>query len=130
MRLSWGPLEANTPPNLVRAPGEEVYVDNIPGFEKPGYVIKLVRALYGLKQSPKHWADLLAKTLLELGYKRSDYDSCLYYYKDAKTNKQVFIACYVDDLLIVGDQCFIDQLVNFLTNSGRISLVLHIWLFN
>ena len=67
--------------------GEEVYVDSIPGFEKPGYVIKLIRALYGLKQSPKHWADLLAKTLLELGYKRSDYDSCLYYYKDNKDNK-------------------------------------------
>ena len=43
-------------------PGEEVYMEAIPGFERPGYVIKLVKSLYGLKQSPKHWADLLTKT--------------------------------------------------------------------
>jgi hypothetical protein len=26
-------------------PGEEVYMEAIPGFEKPGYVIKLVKSL-------------------------------------------------------------------------------------
>ena len=98
-------------------PGEDVYIDSIPGYERPGYVLKLIRALYGLKSSPKHWADLLSKTLLEAGYTQSDYDSCLYYYKDYKTGKEVYIACYVDDLIATGDQGYIDSFVRFLQSK-------------
>ena len=32
-------------------PGEEVYMDSIPGYERPGSVPKLARSLYGLKNS-------------------------------------------------------------------------------
>ena len=95
-------------------PGEEVYMENIPGFERPGYVIKLVRALYGLKQAPKHWADLLSKTLLDLGYVKTDYDSCLYQWRDPKTGREIKIACYVDDLLITGDKNYIDEFVKYM----------------
>ena len=73
--------------------------------------------MYGLKSSPKHWADLLSKTLLEAGYTQSDYDSCLYYYKDYKTGKEVYIACYVDDLIVTGDQGYIDSFVRFLQSK-------------
>jgi hypothetical protein len=86
-------------------------MDCIPGFEKDGYCIKLVRALYGLKQSPKHWADLLSKTLTDMGYKRANFDSCLYTYKCPKTKREINIACYVDDLLVSGCTEFIDELV-------------------
>ena len=92
-------------------PEEEVYMDSIPGFERPVYAIKLVKSLYGLKQSPKHWADLLSDFLIKLGYKRSSFDSCLYQYKDAYTKKEINIACYVDDLLITSCKEYIDQLV-------------------
>ena len=94
--------------------GEEVYMDNIPGYERPGYVVKLVRALYGLKQSPKHWADLLSDTLKNLGYKQSNYDSCCYRYIDPSTKREIYIACYVDDLLVVGDQHYINELLTTL----------------
>ena len=72
-KRNWGSRQIDIGNAFIEAylpPGEEVYMENIPGYEKPGYVVKLIRALYGLKQSPKHWADLLADTLKNLGYKQ------------------------------------------------------------
>ena len=58
--------------------------------------------------------------LLEAEYTQSDYDPCLYFYKCAKTGKEVCIACYVDDLLATGDQGFIDDFVSFLESSNLV----------
>ena len=66
---------------------------------------------------PKHWANLLSKTLLEAGYTQSDYDPCRYFYKDTKIGKEVYIACYVDDLLTARDQRFTDNFVRFLESK-------------
>ena len=54
----------NTFVEALLPPDEDVYMDSIPGYERPGYVLRSVRSLHGLKSSPKHWADLLSKTLL------------------------------------------------------------------
>ena len=50
---------------------EEVYVEQPPGFESfdfPNHVFKLLRALYGLKQSPKAWYERFSNFLLEKGF--------------------------------------------------------------
>jgi len=62
-------------------------------------VVKLQRALYGLKQSGKLWYHTLKKELVKLGYRPNEYDSCLY--TKEVNGKISFICCYVDDLLIL-----------------------------
>ncbi|EED21271.1 hypothetical protein TSTA_085020 [Talaromyces stipitatus ATCC 10500] len=47
---------------------EEVYVYFPDGFRIPGKVIRLRKALYGLRQSPRLWQKELTGTLLELGF--------------------------------------------------------------
>jgi len=42
---------------------EIVYVQCPPGYEKPGYVWKLKRALYGLRTAPKAWFKELTEFL-------------------------------------------------------------------
>ncbi|GKD98332.1 hypothetical protein Tco_1382229, partial [Tanacetum coccineum] len=53
--------------------GEEVYVQQPPGFVDPTHpnkVYKVIKALYGLHQAPKAWYETLSSFLLENGFKR------------------------------------------------------------
>ena len=43
-----------------------------------GDVFRLRKSLYGLKQAGALWGNLLGKDLLELGFKKSQSDECLY----------------------------------------------------
>ena len=82
---------------------EEIYMRQSPGFEKKtkdGLVCKLVKSLYGLKQSPRQWYKLLDKFLRDKGYRRSDVDPCIYVKGDKNI---IMIALYVDDLIIASN---------------------------
>ena len=74
--------------------------DSVPARDSDGrpLVCKLRKALYGLRQAPRAWYDKLHSTLLSLGFKRSDYDSCLYLH----TQAQLWLAFHVDDFLLIG----------------------------
>lgn len=61
----------------------------------PGYVCKLKRALYGLRQSPKCWYDCLNEHLLAMNLKRSKVDPCLYF------NNTTFLLIWVDDIILL-----------------------------
>ena len=50
---------------------EDVYVSMPRGFEKEGKVLKLKRALYGLRQSPKNFFEHLRENLIKLGFTQS-----------------------------------------------------------
>jgi hypothetical protein len=63
-------------------------------------VVRLVKALYGLKESPLLWNIHITDTLLTIGYRRSSYDKCVFYHTDEGTNKlDSIIALHVDDLV-------------------------------
>lgn len=50
---------------------EQVFMKQPPGFvdkTKPGYVCKLVKALYGLRQAPRAWYQELRSCVLGLGF--------------------------------------------------------------
>ena len=51
--------------------------------DKSGKVYKLVKALYGLSESPRAWYECFDEYILKVGFKRSCSDYCLYY-KDEK----------------------------------------------
>lgn len=73
---------------------EEVYVEMPRGFKESGKVLRLRRALYGLKQSPKTWFEYLrAKLVDECGFEQSPNDPCLFH------TGTVICVVYVDDCL-------------------------------
>lgn len=63
--------------------------------ESPELVCKLVKALYGLRQSPHCWNEHINKYLLDMNFERSKVDPCLYF------NAVTFILIWVDDLLLM-----------------------------
>lgn len=83
---------------------EEIYMEPLPG-SKPQYdehgnrlVCKLLKPLYGLKQSGRHWYAALTKFLFDLGFLRCFGDECLFVKGEGPS--ALIIAVYVDDLLI------------------------------
>lgn len=65
------------------------------------YVCKLHKSLYGLKQAARTWYDKLRNCLMELGFKCSVSDNCLFY--RFVNDMLTLILVYVDDILVTGD---------------------------
>ena len=80
-----------------QAPIEEnVYVRLPRGFEQNGKCLKLLKSVYGLRQSPYNWYQKLKKGLEDRGFKCSQNDPCLF------TKNGLACVCYVDDCLWFG----------------------------
>lgn len=62
----------------------------------------LRKSLYGLKQSDKLWNDMIHKYLLELGYRRSKLDPCLYCRRF--NGFMAVLGLYVDGLFVVSQR--------------------------
>ena len=76
----------------------------------------LQKALYGLKNSAKAWADTFSTFLTKQGYTRSDYDECLWEYKNGK--KRLYLIVFVDDVLAIGDDDYIASFMEkYIQNS-------------
>jgi hypothetical protein len=73
---------------------EEIYMLPPPGLGLEGKVLKLRRALYGLKQGLLKWYERLTEKLIEWGFKRAYFDPCIF----SKLEDKIHIAIYVDDL--------------------------------
>ncbi|KAK9696674.1 Reverse transcriptase (RNA-dependent DNA polymerase) [Popillia japonica] len=108
--------------NVFLKPPKGIKIEN-------GYALRLKKALYGLKKSPKHWYERFTEIITGFGFKRSENDYCLYtgfgfkrsendyclYYKN-----DLYILLYVDDLLILGnDSREIRKVKDFLSSQFR-----------
>ncbi|KAL1220946.1 Retrovirus-related Pol polyprotein from transposon RE2 [Cardamine amara subsp. amara] len=95
---------------------EEVYMKPPPGLESSipqGKVLKLRKAIYGLKQSPRAWYHKLSFTLTAKGFRRSEADHTLFTSQSAQGI--IVVLVYVDDLIISGnDQAGIQETKFFL----------------
>ncbi|KAI3644715.1 hypothetical protein MP228_010879 [Amoeboaphelidium protococcarum] len=78
-----------------------VYTRPPKGFKIPkGKIMKLLKSVYGLKEAPKLWNDLLTKSLKSIGFNCINSDISLYMFK---LNGQTFLlAVYVDDMVLAG----------------------------
>jgi hypothetical protein len=76
------------------------------------YCVKLVKSLYGLKQSGRMWYNLLKEFLLNKGYLNSDDCPCVFIRKSS--TGFCIISVYVDDLNIIGYVKDIDEARNHL----------------
>ena len=85
---------------------EDIYVEVPEGMRLmigEGKVLKLQRALYGIKQAPREWNENIDAYLRSLGYQPCKKDPCLYI-KMSKTNKHIIIGLFVDDIVSAYDR--------------------------
>jgi hypothetical protein len=82
---------------------EEVYVHQPPGFAIPGKegkVLRLRKALYGLRQAPRAWNTKLDSTLRRMGFEQSPHEAAVY--RRGNGGNVLLVGVYVDDLVITG----------------------------
>ena len=82
---------------------EEIYVSQLEGYVKEGkeeWVLRLNKALYGLKEAPRAWNAKLNNILKSIGFFKSKNDQGVYHLNS--TREKVIVGVYVDDLIITG----------------------------
>ena len=72
----------------------DVFMSLPQGYRKPGKILKLNKALYGLRGSPILWQRELSSTLRSLGFQPIPHEPCCF----AKNGILVFF--YVDDIVL------------------------------
>jgi hypothetical protein len=80
---------------------EEVYVHQPSGFaiiDKEGKVLRLRKALYGLRQPPRAWNAKLDSTLRRMGFEQSLHEAVVY--RRGNGGNVLLVGVYVDDLVI------------------------------
>jgi hypothetical protein len=84
---------------------KEIYMRPLPGCKSGGFldeVWRLLRAIYGLKQSGRQWYMFLAAALIALGFVRSCYDRCVFFLRDEAD--KVIMAISTDDLTLAANR--------------------------
>ncbi|CAM8925879.1 unnamed protein product [Rhodiola kirilowii] len=97
---------------------EEVYMRPPQGYSAipSGYVCKLRKSLYGLRQAPRNWFSKLAAALRTFGFVQSLADYSLFSITQ-RDNKVLHVLVYVDDLIISGnDAIFISTFKTYLSS--------------
>lgn len=91
--------QLDVPSAFVRAELEEdVYMEMPEGYEQAGWVCKLLKSLYGLKQSPRNWYLLCSAFIKDvMGFTACVSDPCLFY-KKSRTGKIILLFLFVDDM--------------------------------
>lgn len=82
---------------------EIVYVEQPEGYEVPGHedwVYRLKRALYDLKQAPYAWYENIKAVLLGFEFVKCESDHGIFVTE--RDGNLIYLAVYVDDLLIMG----------------------------
>lgn len=78
---------------------EIIYMEQPDGFKKGNHVLKLNKAIYGLKQASRVWNNKFNDFMNQIDFKRCASDRCLYVRNDK--GKCCYVLLYVDDLLII-----------------------------
>ena len=89
--------------NGVLTSQENIYMRQPPGYSSPGnpnQVCRLLKTLYGLKQSGRRWYQRLVEIMTELGFKRCEVDQAVFYRRGGQ--KLMIVLVHVDDCTLVG----------------------------
>ncbi|GJU04909.1 retrovirus-related pol polyprotein from transposon TNT 1-94 [Tanacetum coccineum] len=104
---------------------EEVYVSHPDGFvdqDNLTHVYKLKKALYGFKEAPRAWYDLLSKFLLSQELSKGTGDPILFIRRQGKD--LLLVQIYVDDIIFVSttpELC--DQFSKIMCSQFMISMM-------
>jgi len=72
---------------------EEIYMQMPPGYRKAGTILRLHKALYGLRRSPLLWQRELTGALQKIGFKAVPHEPC------CLTCDGIVVFFYVDDIV-------------------------------
>ncbi|GJV22317.1 retrovirus-related pol polyprotein from transposon TNT 1-94 [Tanacetum coccineum] len=104
---------------------EEVYVSQPDGFvnqDNPNHVYKLKKTLYGFKQAPRAWYDLLSKFLLSQEFSKGTVDPTLFIRRQGKDI--LLVQIYVDDIIFASttpELC--DQFSKIMCSKFKMSMM-------
>jgi hypothetical protein len=98
---------------------EDIYLELPEGIKTSNNcrVVKLIKSIYGLRQSSYIWFKKFTKTILEYGFKASKSDPCLFIL--VKGEEFVLLVLYVDDGLIVGPRHLVDEVKKYLMEKFK-----------
>ena len=102
----------------------EVFVKPPPDVlkEKPGFIWKLNKCLYGLNDASRNFYYRVRPLLEKYGFKIAGEDEAYFYKNDGGTiNGQV--AIHVDDFLITGSDRFINDILGLIDDQLKVSKV-------
>ena len=92
--------------------GEEYVIRPPPGCPitpKNSYW-KLVKTLYGLKRSPRHWYEKAKSILQELGLQQVQGSPCIFHGRLQKNLPPIYVGLYVDDFIYFSDSDSTEEL--------------------
>lgn len=103
--LDYELLQFDVPTAFLNATVEEdVYMKQPPGLEAigekevdPNMVCKLNKAVYGIKQAPHEFYEMLRGSLERLGYQRCMSDTCVFVRTSKTSSRPMIIPIFVDD---------------------------------
>ncbi|GKA43768.1 retrovirus-related pol polyprotein from transposon TNT 1-94 [Tanacetum coccineum] len=104
---------------------EEVYVsqpDGVVDQDNPNHVYKLKKALFGLKQAPHVWYDLLSKFILSQEFSKGIVDPTLFIKSQGKDI--LLVQIYVDDIIFASstpELC--DQFSKIMCSKFKMSMM-------
>ena len=102
--------------DLAGATSKEVYMCHPDNFEsgEAGSACRLVKAMWGLKESPLAFFAHFDKVLRQLGLTQAEPDECLY------LGNNVTVVVYVDDFLIVGNHSDAESLMSLICSRMKV----------
>jgi len=79
---------------------EEIYMKQPKGFYElgPEYVLRLKKAIYGLKQAAHQWNKKLHATLVFMGFKQLESNYSVYIYE--RDGVKIIMLIFVDDITL------------------------------
>jgi Reverse transcriptase (RNA-dependent DNA polymerase) len=98
---------------------EEIYIRKPPGYRNDDKILKLNKALYGLRRSPLLWQKALIMIPSQLGFKEVPHEPCCMTSDDG-----ILIFFYVDDIVLAyrkTEHCRAMKLISQLRNHINIS---------
>lgn len=76
--------------------------------------VQLLKSLYGLRQSPKMWYEVLSRTLGKFGFCKTGNSEILFI---RPGHDPVYIVAYVDDLLVLESKYGVNKAQKYLASS-------------
>ena len=81
-------------------------------------IYRLVKSIYGLKQSGRNWAKHLNKHFQNVGLTQCDTDRSVHYLLDENGKLKLMLATVVDDIIATGERETFDDIIAKLTEAG------------
>ena len=98
--------------NGVLNKGEVLYMQHMPGYKSHdarNHVLHLMKTLYSLKQSGRHWYQKLSSIFLSLRFHQCSINQAVFHKSSKNKNEVMVIAVHIDDCTITTSS---SQLVN------------------